>query len=138
MEWVDRGMLFVHGGPLELGNETLRLKCWQRLSHESGDFFTGYHYTAEMAFNALEKRGLVHMCCGHQHENVCCRKTTDGIMQQQLEFRPVETQEGPALEIATVPLDVPTIFRLGGCHGRMPEFAYTDYTTFFYIRIVPW
>lgn len=140
MEWVDRGMLFVHGGPLELGNETLRLKCWQRLSHESGDFFTGYHYTAEMAFEALEKRGLVHMCCGHQHENVCCRKTTEGIVQQQLDFRPVETgdaREGPGLEIATVPLDVPTIFRLGGCHGRTPEFAYTDYTTFFYIRITP-
>jgi predicted MPP superfamily phosphohydrolase len=33
MEWSDRGMLFVHGGPLDLGNQTLRLKCWQRLSH---------------------------------------------------------------------------------------------------------
>ena len=31
MEWVDRGMLFVHGGPMELGSQTLRLKCWQRL-----------------------------------------------------------------------------------------------------------
>ena len=92
MEWVDRGMLFVHGGPLELGTQTLRLKCWQRLSHESGDFFTGFHYTAAMAFEALEKRGLTHMCCGHQHENVCCRKTTDGIVQQQLEFRPVENR----------------------------------------------
>jgi DNA repair exonuclease SbcCD nuclease subunit len=138
MEWVDRGMLFVHGGPLELGTETLRLKCWQRLSHESGDFFTGYHYTAAMAFEALEKRGLVHMCCGHQHENICCRKTTDGIVQQQLEFRPLENrneEEGFGLEVATVPLDVPTLFRLGGCHGSMPEFAYTDNTSFFFIRI---
>ena len=80
MEWADCGMLFVHGGPLELGNQTLRLKCWQRLSHESGDFFTGYHYTASMAFEALKKRGLTHMCCGHQHEHICCRKTADGIV----------------------------------------------------------
>ena len=138
MEWVDRGMLYVHGGPLELGTQTLRFKCWQRLSYQSGDFFTGFHYTAAMAFEALEKRGLTHMCCGHQHENVCCRKTTDGIVQQQLEFRPLENRnalEGPGLEIATVPLDVPTLLRVGGCHGRMPEFAYTDYTSFSFIRI---
>ena len=57
MEWVNNGMLFVHGGPLELGDQTLRLKCWQRLSHESGDFFTGYHYTASMAFRALGDAG---------------------------------------------------------------------------------
>jgi predicted phosphodiesterase len=139
MEWVDHGILFVHGGPLDLGTQTLRLKCWQRLSHEAGDFFTGYHYTAAMAFDALEKRGLTHMCCGHQHENVCCRKTTDGIMQQQLEFRPLENRnglEGPGLDVATVPLDVPTLFRLGGCHGNLPEFAYTDYNSFVFIRIL--
>ncbi|MDD1685070.1 MAG: metallophosphoesterase [Methanoregula sp.] len=139
MEWVDRDILFVHGGPLELGTQTLRLKCWQRLSHEAGDFFTGFHYTAAMAFEALEERGLVHMCCGHQHEKVCCRKTTDGIAQHLLEFKPVENPnglEGPALEVATVPLDVPTLMRLGGCHGSTPEFAYTDNTTFFFIRIV--
>jgi hypothetical protein len=138
MEWVDRGMLFVHGGPLDLGSQTLRLKCWQRLSHESGDFFTGFHYTAAMAFEALEKRGITHMCCGHQHENVCCRKTADGIVQQHLEFIPLENwnaQAGPGLEVATVPLDVPTLLRLGGCHGSMPEFAFTDYTSFFFIRI---
>ena len=138
MDWVDRGMLFVHGGPLDLGNQTLRLKCWQRLSHEPGDFFTGFHYTAAMAFEALEKRGLTHMCCGHQHENVCCRKTTEGIIQQHLEFRPVENRgasEGPVLEVASVPLDVPTLLRLGGCHGTVPEFGYTDYSTFFFIRI---
>jgi hypothetical protein len=138
MEWVDRGMLFVHGGPMELGTETLRLKCWQRLSHESGDFFTGYHYTAAMAFEALGKRNLTHMCCGHQHANVCCRKTPDGIVQQQLEFSPLENrtgQRGFGLEVATVPLDVPTLLRLGGCHGIMPEFAYTDYTSFVFIRI---
>jgi predicted phosphodiesterase len=32
MEWSDCGMLFVHGGPLDLGDQMLRLKCWQRLS----------------------------------------------------------------------------------------------------------
>jgi hypothetical protein len=140
MEWIDRGMLFVHGGPLDLGTQTLRLKCWQRLSHESGDFFTGYHYTAAMAFEALEKRGLIYMCCGHQHENICCRKTPDGIVQQQLEFRPPlswHAPEGPALMVAAVSLDVPTLLRLGGCHGSMPEFAYTDYTSFSFIRIIP-
>lgn len=138
LEWVDHGMLFVHGGPLDLGTQTLRLKCWQRLSHEPGDFFTGYHYTAAMAFDALEQRGLTHLCCGHQHENVCCRKTPDGIIQQHLEFRPLENlneHEGPRLEVATVPLDLPTLLRVGGCHGVTPEFAYTDYTTFFFIRI---
>jgi DNA repair exonuclease SbcCD nuclease subunit len=139
MEWVDDGMLFVHGGPLDLGTQTLRLKCWQRLSHESGDFFTGYHYTAAMAFEALEQRGLAHMCCGHQHENVCCRKMADGIVQQDLEFRLLDNREGtegPGLEVATVPLDVPTILRLDGCHGIRPEFAYTDYESFSFIRIV--
>ena len=139
MEWVDHGILFVHGGPLDLGTQTLRLKCWQRLSHEAGDFFTGFHYTAAMAFEALEKRGLTHMCCGHQHENVCCRKTTDGIVQQQLEFRPLENRnalEGPGLEVATVPLDVPTLLRLGGCHGSMPEFALHGLPFVFFIRII--
>ena len=139
MEWADKGMLFVHGGPLDLGEQTLRLKCWQRLSHEAGDFFTGYHYTASMAFDALEKRGLTHMCCGHQHQNICCRKTPGGIIQQRLDFKPIETiknLEGPHLSVARVILDVPTILRLGGCHGIIPEFAYMDGSTFSYIRIV--
>jgi DNA repair exonuclease SbcCD nuclease subunit len=138
MEWVDNRMLFVHGGPLDLGDQTLRLKCWQRLSHESGDFFTGYHYTAPMAFDALEKRGLIHMCCGHQHQNICCRKKSDGIVQEKLDFQPLENRnnlEGPAFAIVRVPMDVPTIFRLGGCHGIMPEFAYMDSSTFSFIRI---
>ena len=84
MELSDSGMLFVHGGPLDLGNQTLRLKCWQRLSHESGDSFAGFHYTAPMAFEALAARGLTHMCCGHQHQNICCRKTPDGIVESQI------------------------------------------------------
>jgi hypothetical protein len=140
MEWVDNGMLFVHGGPLDLGDQTLRLKCWQRLSHESGDFFTGYHYTAPMAFDALSKRGLTHMCCGHQHEHICCRKTPDGIIEQQLDFVPLNLTGGTGdvnLEIARVPLDCPTLFRVGGCHGDTPEFAYTDYSAFTFIRLLP-
>jgi hypothetical protein len=139
MEWADKGMLFVHGGPMEAGNQTLRLKCWQRLSHQSGDFFTGYHYTAPMAFEALEKRGLTHMCCGHQHEHICCRKTGNGIIEQELEFVPLNLDNGGkiiGLEVARVPLDVPTLFRVGGCHGDIPEFAYTDFSTFSFIRML--
>jgi len=139
MEWVHQGMLFVHGGPLELGDQTLRLKCWQRLSHESGDFFTGYHYTASMAFDALAKRGLTHMCCGHQHEHICCRKTLDGIVETGLDFAPLLLSDGrkeSSLEIARVPLDCPTLFRVGGCHGYAPEFAYTDFSTFTFIRLM--
>lgn len=140
MEWVDQKILFVHGGPLDLGTQTLRLKCWQRLSHEEGDFFTGYHYTAPMAFSALEQRGLIHMICGHQHENICCRKTPAEIVQQELGFIPLvlenEAKKIP-LEVARVSLDVPTLLRVGGCHGFTPEFAYTDFSTFSFIRIAP-
>jgi len=138
MEWTDHRMLFVHGGPLELGTQILRLKCWQRLSHEAGDFFTGYHYTAPMAFDALAARGLSHMCCGHQHSHICCRKTVDGIISQPLEFKKVRLDEGsggPGFELSSVPLDVPTILRVGGCHGPEPEFAYTDFSRFSFIRI---
>jgi hypothetical protein len=140
MEWSDRGILFVHGGPLDLGTQILRLKCWQRLSHEAGDFFTGYHYTAPMAFDALSERGLTHMVCGHQHEHICCRKTPSGIVQNELEFMPMqlEHQGGKImLDVARVPLDVPTLLRVGGCHGIAPEFAYTDFSTFSFIRIAP-
>jgi len=139
MEWVDRKILFVHGGPLDLGTQTLRLKCWQRLSHQSGDFYSGYHYTAEMAFNALEARDLTHMVCGHQHTNICCRKTSDGIQELPLVFKPlpwVPSDDNLRLEVATVPLDVPTLFRVGGCHGETPEFAFTDYSTFSFVRIL--
>ena len=139
MEWVDRQMLFVHGGPLELGNQTLRLKCWQRLSHEAGDFFTGYHYTASMAFEALAARGISHMCCGHQHRHICCRKTVTGIIRQPLAFTKSGTDQGAGglhLEHSRIALDVPTILRVGGCHGPEPEFAYTDFSSFTFIRIL--
>lgn len=138
MEWLDRGTLFVHGGPLDLGNQTLRLKCWQRLSHESGDSFAGFHYTAPMAFEALAARGLTHMCCGHQHQNICCRKMPDGIVENPIELEPLAVKKQDDenhIEVARIPLDVPTLLRVGGCHGDEPEFAYTDFSTFSFIRI---
>jgi hypothetical protein len=138
MEYIDSNMLFVHGGPLDLGNQTLRLKCWQRLAHHSGDSFSGYHYTAPMAFNALEARGISHMCCGHQHAHTCCRKAGNGIVEETLVFKPVprEPADGDLrLEEAVISLDVPTLLRIGGCHGDEPEFAYTDFLSFSFIRI---
>jgi predicted phosphodiesterase len=138
MEWADRGILFVHGGPLDLGNQTLRLKCWQRLSHEAGDSFAGYNYTASMAFEALEARGLIHMCCGHQHQNICCRKTAMGVVRKPIEFSPLDAEMNRGesiIEVMRIPLDLPTLLRVGGCHGDEPEFAYTDFSTFSFIRI---
>jgi len=137
MEWVDRGMLFVHGGPLDLGTQTLRLKCWQRLSHTAGDSFTGYHYTAPMAFDALERRGLTFLVCGHQHTHICCRKTLNGVQEHNVRYiqEPNIEIDGCRFEMAKIPLDIPTLFRIGGCHGSRPEFAYIDNTTFFYLRL---
>jgi predicted phosphodiesterase len=136
MEWSDRGMLFVHGGPLDLGNQTLRLKCWQRLSHGSGDSFAGYNYTASIAFEALAARGFKHMCCGHQHQNICCRKTPEGIVRNPIQYAPPDMNGSkPVIELSQVPLDLPTLLRVGGCHGDEPEFAYTDFSTFSFIRI---
>ncbi|MFA5222032.1 MAG: metallophosphoesterase [Methanoregula sp.] len=136
MEWTEHGMLFVHGGPLDIGTQTLRLKCWQRLSHSAGDSFTGYHYTAPMAFEALATRGLTHMVCGHQHSHICCRKTAGGIVETPVEFVPVEMKSRIPmnLEMASIPLDVPALFRVGGCHGDEPEFAYTDFSTFSFLK----
>ena len=137
MEWVDRSILFVHGGPLDLGTQTLRLKCWQRLSHTAGDSFTGYHYTAPTAFDALEQRGLSFLVCGHQHTHVCCRKTMSGINEHLIRYVVEEEPAvaGSSVEVARIPLDMPTLFRVGGCHGDRPEFAYVDETSFSYIRL---
>ncbi|MDD1702238.1 MAG: metallophosphoesterase [Methanoregula sp.] len=137
LEWEQKGCLFVHGGPLDLGDQTLRLKCWQRLSHSTGDSFTGFHYTAAMAFETLEKRGLTHMICGHQHTHICCRKTADGIEQHAIRFRQDkhDREWKHPVHTARVALDVPTLFRVGACHGETPEFAYLDDRTFTYIRI---
>jgi len=135
MEWVDKDLLFVHGGPLDLGTQTLRLKCWQRLSHSAGDSFTGYHYTAQMAFEALFKRGLSYMVCGHQHTHICCRKSKDGIKEHVIRFVSEKDAGLGEIEVARIPLDMPSLFRLGGCQGDLPEFAYIDDISFTYIRV---
>jgi len=137
MEWVHDDMLFVHGGPLELGRSTLHLKSWQRLGREAGEFFTGYHYTPEMAFVALRSRGLSHLCCGHQHTAVCCRNTAQGVKNFDLEYSPIKMVGGMigSLDIVHVPLDLPTIMRVGACCGIHPEFAFTDFKTFTFIRM---
>lgn len=137
MEQVSDSMLFVHGGPIELNSSTLRLKCWQRLGREPGDSFAGYYYTPEMAFSALRSRGLVHMCCGHQHSPLCCRDTPEGIKNEDLEFCEMQGAKNAPdpLLVAQLPLDVPAIVRLGACYGKNPEFAYTDFTTFSFIRM---
>ena len=136
MEWVSNDMLFVHGGPLDLDSSTLHLKCWQRLDHEAGDFFSGYHYTPAMAFSALRSRGLMHMCCGHQHTPLCCQNTSDGIKKTGLAFLPITSggRKLPALRVAQVPLNQPSLMRIGACSGGHPEFAYTDFKTFTFIR----
>jgi predicted phosphodiesterase len=138
MEWSDKGMLFVHGGPLEMGDQTLRLKCWQRLSNTPGESVTGFNYTAAMAFDALAVRGLTHMCFGHQHQNICCQKMPGGIVQKPIDFRRVTSKRGDDeydIEASCVLLDVPSLLRVGGCNGVEPEFAYTDFSTFWFIRI---
>jgi len=138
MEWSDHGMLFVHGGPLEIGDQTLRLKCWQRLSSTPGDSVSGYDYTAAMAFDALAEKGLTHMCFGHQHQNICCRKMPGGIVRKPLDFERIVSQRGHdehCIEAARIPLDVPSLLRIGVCNGANPEFAYTDFSTFSFIRI---
>jgi hypothetical protein len=138
MEWTENGMLFVHGGPMDLGGSPLRLKCWQRIGREAGDSFAGYYYTPGMAFSVLRERGLLHLCCGHQHTSLCCRNRVDSIQDYNLEYVPVPGSAGPGssrLEAAPVPLDMPAIFRVGACSGPNPEFAFTDFKTFTFIRI---
>jgi hypothetical protein len=138
MEWSDNGMLFVHGGPLEIGDQTLRLKCWQRLSRTPKESFAGYNYTAAMAFDALAERGLSHMCFGHQHQNICCRKMPGGIVRKPIDFELIASQRRDdeyCIEAAQIPLDVPSLLRIGVCNGTNPEFAYTDFSTFSFIRL---
>ncbi len=137
MEWVDDGMLFVHGGPLDLGSTTLRLKCWQRLGKEPGDSYAGYFYTPEMAFSALRTRGLMHLCCGHQHTSLCCQQLPGGIQPCRLDYLPVGTKNYGTCRIqeAKAALSVPSILRVGACSGENPEFAYTDFQTFSFLRI---
>jgi hypothetical protein len=93
-----------------------------------------------MAFEALESRGFTHMCCGHQHQNICCRKTPEGIIREPIVFEPLDEKQNVGegrIEVSRIPLDLPTLLRVGGCHGDEPEFAYTDFSTFSFIRISP-
>lgn len=137
LEWIDDSILFVHGGPMELGASTLRLKSWQRLGREAGDSYAGYHYTPEMAFSVLRSRGLHHLCCGHQHSSLCCKNIPGGIRACILEYSPVHEAGSVscALHEARVMLDAPSILRVGACHGENPEFAYTDFKSFSFCRI---
>ena len=57
--------------------------------------------------------------------------------KSRVEFVPAGLKSKPAMNLVTasIPLDVPTLFRVGGCHGDEPEFAYTDYFTFSFLKI---
>lgn len=139
VEYVENGMLFVHGGPMELGTSTLRQKFWQRLGRQPGDTYAGYYYTPEMAFDVLKERNLRFLCCGHQHTSLCCRNPDGvGVRPCRLDFTPVTppVRDKGGLYEARVLLDSPAILRVGACHGETPEFACTDFRTFSFLRIV--
>lgn len=68
-----------------------------------GDSFTGYNYTATMAFEALEARGFTHMCFGYQHQNICCRKPPEGIVLQQVRFVPITAKKAMRYTVLKVP-----------------------------------
>lgn len=127
---IDR-TLFVHGGPLRLGDALTDQPFWQRLSERPGPSLSGYHYTPEMAFAELERRGLRHLCCGHQHTPICCLLEGNAIVNRRIRY---EGGEGlPASD--TVPLDRPAILRVGACMGPHPEFAVTDFERFSFLRL---
>ena len=138
-EWVENGMLFVHGGPMELGDSVLRRKFWQRIGRRAGDSFAGYYYTPEMAFTRLRERNLRFLCCGHQHATLCCvDRAGTGIQSCVLNYIPVTPEvksDFGTLHEARVTLDSPAILRLGACHVAFPEFACTDFRTFSFLRI---
>jgi len=140
VEWVINDMLFVHGGPMDLGTSTLRLKFWQRMGREPGDSYAGYYYTPEMAFSVLKERKLRFLCCGHQHTSLCCRYLTGtgGVRPCLLDYSPsgITVQGRGLLHEARIALDTPSILRVGACHGENPEFACTDFRTFSFLRIV--
>jgi len=54
----------------------------------------------------------------------------------ELAFLPItsECRKLPALRVAQVPLNKPSLMRIGACSGEHPEFAYTDFKTFTFIR----
>ncbi|WP_235809620.1 metallophosphoesterase family protein [Methanofollis ethanolicus] len=132
VEAVLDATLFVHGGPLRLGDVLTEQPFWQRLSRVPGPSYAGYHYTPQMAFAELERRGLSHLCCGHQHVPLCCQKKDGRIVSVPLK---PETLSGLPVAGARIDLSVPTITRLGACTGENPEFAVTDFLRFWYLRL---
>lgn len=134
--WQKNSICFVHGGPLNLGDSWLEQKYWQRLSRTSGPSASGYHYTPEMAFEFLEKNHLKALCCGHQHQRTCCQKEGPDIQDVPINPVKVTDWDGPGkISVAEVSLTYPTIVRIGACRGSRPEFAYTDFSTFFIIEL---
>jgi len=127
---IDR-TLFVHGGPLSIGDALTDQPFWQRLAERPGPSFSGYHYTPEMAFAELERRGLRHLCCGHQHTPLCCLQDGKTVLNRQIRY---ETTGGLP-DCDTVTLDRPAILRVGACTGSHPEFAVTDFERFSYLRL---
>lgn len=125
---VDR-TLFVHGGPLRIGDALTDRPFWQRLGEHPGPSPSGYHYTPEMAFAELERRGLRHLCCGHQHTPLCCLKEGRRVVRRQIRY------EGRVPASDTVDLDSPAILRVGACMGPHPEFALTDFERFSFLRL---
>jgi predicted phosphodiesterase len=139
VEWIENGMLFVHGGPMDLGPSLLRQKFWQRLSPEPGDTFAGYHYTPAMAFAVLRERGLRFLCCGHQHTTACFKDHEKGIQDCWLDYVQAETGMASGslrYETAKITLDWPAVMRIGACFGPDAEFAYTDFQDFHFIRLL--
>lgn len=132
VEAVLDATLFVHGGPLRIGNELTEQPFWQRLSRVPGPSFAGYQYTPQMAFAELERRGLSHLCCGHQHVPLCCQKRSGRIVSV-----PVRPEPIPGLPVSgtCIGLSVPSILRVGACTGQNPEFAVTDFRRFWYLRL---
>ncbi|QSZ67915.1 metallophosphatase family protein [Methanofollis aquaemaris] len=130
-EAVLDATLFVHGGPLRAGDALTDRPFWQRLSARAGPSCAGYHYTPGMAFAELERRGLSHLCCGHQHTPLCCQKRGEEIVPHPLILKPIP---GLPLGGATVALDAPSILRVGACCGAHPEFAVTDFFRFWFLQ----
>lgn len=130
-EAVLDATLFVHGGPIRRGDALIDRPFWQRLSHRPGPSFAGYHYTPEMAFAELKRRGLSHLCCGHQHTLLCCQKRKGEVVPSPLPLGPIP---GLSLMGAPVELDAPSILRVGACRGARPEFAVTDFVRFWFLQ----
>ncbi|MDK2975453.1 MAG: hypothetical protein PWP08_1824 [Methanofollis sp.] len=131
VETVIGRTLFVHGGPLSLGDALTDQPFWQRLSQRPGPSLSGYHYTPEMAFAELERRHVRHLCCGHQHVPLCCLLNGKKVANRQIRYE----SAGGLPDCDTVILDRPAILRVGACSGPHPEFAVTDFERFSFLRL---